>query len=326
MDRAISEADVAPPEVTLTAETVLAGLKIPVKWVTRKMADAEDARAVQRMYDELQQTGTVDKTPSEDDRTIRDLHAKEVLSSRRNALRQGRSKRRDSSPLPQGDMPRVAVQTASKAAPQRQVERSPLSTVPQIKPEPATAVARAQSAAAPQVAPAGPLTRLDSVPAAHAPAPEAVPMHETDPDSSKYYLTIEDDIEAAPSIGPKTAARLEAIGLISVRDLIEADPEAVAELVGVRHITKQVVTDLQEQSKLVMSVSRLRGTHAQLLVGAGFRTAEDVADADPADLTSSILRFAQTREGQRILRDGKSPQIEKVSGWVRAAADNKIAA
>ena len=86
--------------------------------------------------------------------------------------------------------------------------------MPQIKPEPATAVARLQSEAAPQAASAGLSTRLDSFPA----APAAVPMHEAHSDSSKYYLTIEDYIEAAPSIGSKTAALLEALGLISVRD------------------------------------------------------------------------------------------------------------
>ena len=40
LDRAFSEAGVTPPEVSLTAETFVASLKIPLKWVLRKMEDA----------------------------------------------------------------------------------------------------------------------------------------------------------------------------------------------------------------------------------------------------------------------------------------------
>ena len=318
LDRAISEANVAPPEVSLTADAVLAGLKIPVRWVTRKLADAEDARQVQRMYDELQKTGTVKENLPEDDRVIRDLHASEVLAGRRTALQQGRKRRRGSSPLPHGDIPRVATNSVH------------------AQPEPQTASSTAEPAAMPSSTTSVPVVATQHAEKPileHEPLPTSEVIFPAEPEDtepagrdSKFYLAIDDDLEAAPSIGPKTASRLEAIGLYKVRDLLDADPETVAELVGVRHITKQVILDWQDQAKLVMSVSRLRGTHAQLLVGSGFRTVEAVAGADPSDLTSEILRYAQTREGQRILRDGNSPQIEKVNEWVQAAADQNEAA
>ncbi|MEM9355937.1 MAG: DUF4332 domain-containing protein [Pseudomonadota bacterium] len=306
LDRAISEANVAPPEVSLSADTVLAGLKIPIRWVTRKMADAEDARQVQRMYDELQQTGTVNENLPEDDRVIRDLHASEVLAGRRDALQQGRNRRRGASPLPHRDMPRVAAKS-------ERVEAQP----------------QAVSTSVPSIAahvPQEPTREQEPLPISEVASPLEPEMTESEGRESRFYLAIDDDLEAAPSIGPKTATRLEAIGLYKVRDLLDADPETVAELVAVRHITRQVVIDWQDQARLVMSVSRLRGTHAQLLVGSGFRTVEAVAGADPSDLTSAILQFAQTRDGQRILRDGNSPQIDKVNEWVQAAAEQRQAA
>ena len=45
----------------------------------QRIADAEERRQVERMYDELIATGTVEKTLPEDDRTVQDLHAAEVL-------------------------------------------------------------------------------------------------------------------------------------------------------------------------------------------------------------------------------------------------------
>ena len=50
--RAFAEAAVAPPEVTLTAETFLAALKIPLKVVQKRLADTADRRVVEAMYDD----------------------------------------------------------------------------------------------------------------------------------------------------------------------------------------------------------------------------------------------------------------------------------
>ncbi len=79
LDQAIRASGKEAPDVSITAETFMAGLKIPVKWVTRKMDDAADKRLVEAMYDELQGTGKVEDTLPEDDRVIKALHRSEVL-------------------------------------------------------------------------------------------------------------------------------------------------------------------------------------------------------------------------------------------------------
>ena len=79
LDAAITEAGVAAPDVTLTAETFLAMTKIPAKFIEKRLTNAEDRKLVAAIYDELRATGRVDKTLPEDDRTIRDLHQREVL-------------------------------------------------------------------------------------------------------------------------------------------------------------------------------------------------------------------------------------------------------
>ena len=82
LDRAFLEAAVAPPKVNLTLDTFVAALGIPLRWVLRKLDDAEQIKAVQAAYDELQQTGKVEKNLNEDDREVRALHQKEVIERR----------------------------------------------------------------------------------------------------------------------------------------------------------------------------------------------------------------------------------------------------
>lgn len=141
----------------------------------------------------------------------------------------------------------------------------------------------------------------------------------------RFCLAIDDDIVDAPSIGPKTAARLRSARIFTVCELLDADPEEVATIVTARHITAQAVRDWQDQARLVISVPFLRSTHAQLLVGSGFRTYEAVALADQATLMSAILKLATTREGQSILRNGPPPDLEKIVGWMENALESEPA-
>ena len=80
LDRAIDESNMHPPETPLLPATLLATIQVPIKVLAKRMADVEERRQVERMYDELITTGTVEKTLPEDDRAVRDLHAAEVLA------------------------------------------------------------------------------------------------------------------------------------------------------------------------------------------------------------------------------------------------------
>ena len=64
------------PDVSLTAATLLAAVQMPIKVLARRVADAEERRVIERMYDELIAHGTVDRQLPEDDRQVRDLHAR----------------------------------------------------------------------------------------------------------------------------------------------------------------------------------------------------------------------------------------------------------
>jgi hypothetical protein len=53
----------------------------------------------------------------------------------------------------------------------------------------------------------------------------------------------------------------------------------------------------QDQARLLVTVPGLAGTHAQLLVGAGYPSADAVANAEPEKLCADVLNFALTAGG-----------------------------
>lgn len=304
LDRAIAEAGVAAPEVTLTAETFLAMTQIPRKFIEKRLSNEEDRKLVAAIYDELRATGRVEHSLSEDDKTIRDLYQAEVLAPKlaeREAQRAIRIDGADDTPL------QIAVAKSAGAA-------NAFSEQPPALPETSRPAPRTPIADIPNIA-----RRVDQEPA-HQPRPTPAPRKPDDRAvANRAYLAETDDLEAAPSIGPKTAERFAAIGVRTVADFLSQTAGHMADQLDDPHMDTETLEEWQDQARLVIAVPGLRGTHAQLLVGAGYRTARAVADADPIALSASVLKFAMTSAGKRALREGRPPDIEKIKGWVDVA-------
>lgn len=290
LDRVIAESGAAAPPISLTLDSAIAALKIPQKWLEKRLTNAEDRKLVQAMYDELKITGRVDKSLSEDDRTIRDLHAAEVLAPKISERAEKRAERVLSSSVPMSP----AVPAAARPAPRVEV-------APVARPAPAATL----STAAPDTA----ATPPDTIPA-------AVPHGEG---ARRIYLADSDQLEAAPSIGPKMAEAFAAHGILTVGEFLARNPHDMASQLADSRFDAVTLGEWQCQARLVMSVPGLRGTHAQLLTGAGYLTADGIAAADPVALSADVLKFATSTDGRRILREGNPPDIEKIKGWVTAA-------
>lgn len=135
---------------------------------------------------------------------------------------------------------------------------------------------------------------------------------------------LDDDIADGPT-GGKMARRLRALGLNTVRDLLKADPESLAALIDARSVTAQTVGAWQDQALLMCGVPGLKAAHAQLLEGAGYRSAEAIAAAEADKLCADLIAFAATPSGQRVLRNGEVPDIERIKSWLEAARRTQAA-
>ncbi len=300
LQRAIDEAQVAPPQVSLTLDTVMAAVRIPAKTLAKRLRNAEDRAIVEAMYDELTKLGRVDATLPEDDRTVRDLHAREVLA------------------------PKQAKRAAARAQRLATVDKPALSSLPPAARR-MTAPEAEATAATPAPLPVAatrpaPPPRSQPPVASHAlaalkPSPQSAQPPAPGHAAARSYLAAGDPLEAAPSIGPRMAERLAELGLVTVGDFLAADPAKTAARLRDHRISDMVIDVWQCQARLVIEIAGLRGTHAQLLTGAGYRTTGAVAAADPGKLSADLLRFAASSEGRRLLRDGGPPDIQKVKAW-----------
>lgn len=139
----------------------------------------------------------------------------------------------------------------------------------------------------------------------------------------KFYLSRHQDVEAAPSIGPKTATRLAKVGIRTVADLLNADPESTATELDVSHISAETFAEWQHQARLVCQIPGLRGYGAQLLVACGMTRPEQIAGTNADQLVAQILAYCETKEGQRILRSSDPPKVEKIAEWVTLAGQSR---
>ena len=245
LERACAESGANAPEVSMTVAAAIAGLKIPVKWVTNKIEDASDRAEVLRIYAELQKTGALERNLPEESREVR------------HALGQSHA--------PTGEL-RSAARKNKRGA------------------------------------------------GAAAPKPSASKDARRGP-----RLLREDEVEKAPSIGPKTAARLKKIGVVTVGDLLDKDPKTIAKGLDDSRINAKTTTQWRDQALLLTRAPGLKTAEAVMLAACGYRDLETLAAADPATLTEQMVAVAAVDPVKRSLRGAKPPETDRVNEIVDTA-------
>ena len=149
------------------------------------------------------------------------------------------------------------------------------------------------------------------------------PTSKSDAPKLRFYLDLSDHIEAAPSIGPKTGARFEAIGVHTIADFLKITAESLAEKLNYKRLSAKVIRQYQNQTRLVCRIPNLRGHDAQLLVGCGIFEAEELASMRPETLFAKVAPFSDTKEGLKIIRNGKKPDLAEITDWISFAQHNR---
>lgn len=135
----------------------------------------------------------------------------------------------------------------------------------------------------------------------------------------RFYLELESPVVDAPSIGPKMAERLQLISIETVSDLVSASPERIAAQLNLKYVSAETVTDWQKQALMVCRVPNLRGHDAQILVGVGVSTPEELAACEAKALLSKVVKYSSSKAGQRVLRGAPSPDMAEVINWIHWA-------
>ncbi len=283
LNRAFAEAAVPPPKASLGLATMKATLTAPIRAIANTIADVREYARVRAMYDEFRTTGKLRDTLSEDDKTVRALHAAEVLKKPLSTLdalwpRETGTKHGTGTP----------ARNAKKAKPPRP-ER------PKAQPK-ATLATKGK-----QAPPAKASTKSARQAAGRAPLETSLP------------------VEVALAIDTKSASRLAAIGVATVKDLLSVSPDGAAAQIKFRHINAHVIRDWQAQAELVCSVAGLDSLATQLLVAVGVRDADDLANADADMVVNMIEEFCESPDGRRVARNTEPPSRDMVEAWIASA-------
>ncbi len=310
-DRAIAESQAEAPKVSLAFDTVGIVAATPMRAIAKRAEKVAEQKLVRSQYAEFRKTGKVRETLSEDDKIVRRLHAEEVLKVSLSSL-DCQWPRETGTANGRGAEPRSAKKAKqekpSRAKPGLKLEKQ--APAPSSPERGRGKTSRTESTRGPG---GGPSSKLADVAAPAAKATSA-------PTSLlRVRLTREASVVDAPSIGPKTAGRLGVIGVKTVGDLLALSPDDAAPRIKAGHINAQIIRDWQAQALLACSVPDLPGTAAQLLVGAGVMTIEDLASAEPDFLLDAVTMFAQSNEGERALRGQTIPDRARLKGWIEAA-------
>jgi predicted flap endonuclease-1-like 5' DNA nuclease len=112
-------------------------------------------------------------------------------------------------------------------------------------------------------------------------------------------------------IGPRYATRLNAVGVVTVGQLVDADAEEVA---GLIETTPEQVREWQSMARLVQ-VKGVGPQWAEALARVGVRDQEDLAHREPRELANAIARL----NAGKVRVTARDPPPATVRAWIRAA-------
>ena len=147
------------------------------------------------------------------------------------------------------------------------------------------------------------------------------PVAESNSGGTRFYLEMSSPVVDAPSIGPKMSEKLAKIGIVYVNDFLNRKAQWIADKLSESKLTIDTLRTWQAQSSLMCQVPGLRGHDAQLLVACDITTPEQIRSYSPSDLLAVVGPFAESREGQRMLRSANAPDLDEVQNWISWARE-----
>ncbi|ANP46588.1 DUF4332 domain-containing protein [Candidatus Viadribacter manganicus] len=302
LDRAFAEAAVRPPRMGDDLQGFFLALEIPIQAVLKTMDNAASRREVEAQYEEYRRTGKVRTTLGDDDKAVREMHALEVLKSPLSNL-DAKWPREIGAKAGEG-APARAMSTKIPAIPRarqtRTIDLAPKAELPVIAPAPVPEPKQVKQQAPREL-------------------PEGAPLAKREKTLPKFTLNEGAPVVQAPSIGPKTAKRLEAVGVKTIADLLALNAEDGEQQIDARHISAKVIRDWQAQALLACTVPGMKSREAQALVACGIEDANALAASDATQLCEGVAQWGLSDEGQRAWGAAPAPTADDVATWIERA-------
>ena len=310
LDRAFAEAAVRPPRVGGALQAFFLALEAPIQSVLAGIEDDKTRKLVAAQYEEFRRTGKVRATLCEDDRDVRALHAAEVLKAPLSSL-DAKWSREIGGKHGQHAAARDRLSNAAGKAMAEPVKLKPprQSHLVDLDPEEAPLAVTDVPVVKPKAA-------SKTIPRE---LPEGAPLAKREKSMPKYTLSGDAPVVQAPSIGPKTAKRLEAVGVRTVADLLRLEPEEGEEQIDARHISADTIREWQAQAQLACTVPGLKSREAQALVACGVQDAAELAELDASELCEAVAQWGLSDEGQRAWGSAPAPTADDVATWIARA-------
>jgi len=312
LDRAFEEAAVKPPRTSGTLQAFFLALDMPMQAVLKSIEDKAARKEVEAQYEEYRRTGKVRGTLGEDDKVVRALYAAEVLKTPLSSL-DAKWPREIGAKHGEGAETRALPANLQPPTPKKTKAAAPEAPAP---------VAKVIELDAPKGPPAlevvKPPKKVKPPPMPRE-LPVGAPLARREKVLPKFTLTETAPVVQAPSIGPKTAKRLEVVGVKTIADLLALDAEEGEERIDTRHISAQVIRDWQAQALLACTVPGLKSREAQAIVACGVTTPEELIEMDAVELCDGVARWGLSDEGQRAWGSAPAPTEDDVATWIERA-------
>lgn len=146
------------------------------------------------------------------------------------------------------------------------------------------------------------------------------PVPPTPPEpKGRSSLSERSDVEQIPSVNARASARLRALGIDTVGDLLEADYSWLIENARLEGIPTEAIDTWQSEARLLCAMPQLRPFDARVLAGAGVRDHRQLAEMHPSHLLEYVEDFLATDRGRRIMRSGTTYELSRITAWIASA-------
>ncbi len=359
-DRAILDAGIAPPQVSLGRAARRALWDWPLAAVKHRRSARLARRQVAAMADEVRASGRVAATLTEEERVKRDLFASEVVAKRPPLVVDNVFPFQARRPA----VPATGLTTASPARPvvshgppdvtgdddesgeiivlarHRATVDAPRPAPRYIKAEPVRrradierAVAAEATAASAVPSAPQPADRTPPVGIGHAAAAMLLPaspggisnFRDRRPQAAPVAAqAAAGDLDSA-GLRPVEVRTLRAAGITSQTAFLEADMTELSARSAPMIVSAATLRLWQARVRLMQTVPNLTLGEAGLLAGSGYGDAAGIATADAEQVCADILAYAGTADGKTALAAAAPPDIAKIRAVIAAARATQAA-